>query len=115
MSYGERRGGYSQRRGDGPRKSQNSGALFVNRNKGKEKHPDYTGDLVLDGALTEVILEQYKRTGEFRIRLSAWKNTSEKAGVWLRILASEDKPREERSGGYNRRSEPSERDDAPWD
>lgn len=52
----------------------NKGALFASKDKKTDKHPDYTGKAEVNGK------EMY---------LSAWKNTSKKGEVYLKISFSE--------------------------
>lgn len=55
----------------------NTGALFRNRDKETEKHPDYTGKLNVNGV---------------EMKLSAWINESQKGQKFLRVKVSESKP-----------------------
>lgn len=57
-------------------KKNNSGALFVNKKKVSDSHPDYTGSIVVNGA---------------EYWFSAWKNSSPTAGTYLKCSV---KPKE---------------------
>lgn len=90
MTFGPRKPyGNSQNR----TKKLNTGVLFPTKNKKSESAPDFSGNIELDNALLQDILEQSKTTGVFKIRLVGWKNTSQEHGVYLKLGASKDEPR----------------------
>lgn len=60
----------------------NSGALFVNRVKKKEKSPDYSGELLLD-------LESFGAgEGKVKVRLAGWKKVGKSGTTFLSLSAS---------------------------
>jgi len=58
----------------------NRGVLFVNNRKEKDTHPDYTGNINVDGTEKQ---------------LSAWKKTSKNGKTLLSISVSEPYKKEE--------------------
>ena len=58
----------------------NRGVLFVNNRKEKDNHPDYTGNINVDGTEKQ---------------LSAWKKTSKNGKTFLSISVSEPYKKEE--------------------
>jgi hypothetical protein len=65
------------------------GALFKNNKKEKESHPDYVGDLELNGELLADINAQLTSGIERpKIRLSGWKKEGPTAGVYLSLSPS---------------------------
>ena len=82
----------------------NTGSLFHTKEKKSEKSPDYFGDVLVN--VNDI---EPDANGYFKLRLSGWKNVSEKTGtVYLSLKL--DKPME--AGGY--RSEAAPRSPTPY-
>lgn len=65
------------------------GALFKNNKKEKETHPDYVGDLELNGELLADINAQLASGIEKpKVRLSGWRKEGPTAGVYLSLSPS---------------------------
>lgn len=62
-----------------------SGALFNNRNKKTDKHPDMTGEITVSSKLLHSLKED--ADGDVRIALSVWKSQGPK-GPYLRVIPS---------------------------
>lgn len=90
------------------------GALFRNKNKTSDKHPDLRGDLEISREVLQELVNRSKEGKELKMEVSAWKKHSDKAGPWLSLAAS--KPYE-KTGNFSaspRRSSSSMDDDAPF-
>ena len=60
---------------------ENTGALFSNKNKKTEKHPDYTGSAMVNGKM---------------MNISAWINTAKTTGVkYMRLKFDAFKPKDD--------------------
>ncbi len=66
----------------------NKGALFKNKDKATDKHPDYTGNLNVNGV---------------EMKISAWINESQKGQKFLRLQVSEkqSKPEPQKEVTFN--------------
>lgn len=61
-------------------------ALFVNRNKTEEKHPDYKGDIELTREVVEDMLAQLNSGARFaKAEISGWKRQGQNAGTYLSL------------------------------
>lgn len=56
---------------------ENTGALFKNNEKSKEKQPDFTGDITVNNV---------------KYRLAGWKRVSSKGANFISLVATELKP-----------------------
>jgi uncharacterized protein (DUF736 family) len=66
----------------------NSGALFTNRDKRSQNHPDFRGDLHLDK--TFLIQQMDKSKGALvKISISAWQKTAASGTDYMSLSASE--------------------------
>lgn len=66
----------------------NSGALFTNRDKRSQNHPDFRGDLHLDK--TFLIQQMDKSNGPLvKIAVSAWNKTAASGTEYMSLAASE--------------------------
>lgn len=84
------------------------GALFINRKKTSDKHPDMQGNLEISRELLGELVAQAKAGKPIKMDLSAWSKQSDKAGKWLSMSAS--KPYEKQEQARPRYSD----DDAPF-
>tara|TARA_E500000318_G_C3563790_1_gene214759 strand:+ start:570 stop:917 length:348 start_codon:yes stop_codon:yes gene_type:complete len=61
-------------------------ALFTNRNKTEENHPDYRGDMELDRATVEHMMRQLDNGAKFaKAEISGWKRQGQNAGPYLSL------------------------------
>jgi hypothetical protein len=66
----------------------NSGALFTNKDKRSQMHPDFRGDLHLDK--TFLIQQMDKSSGPLvKISVSAWQKTAASGSNYMSLAASE--------------------------
>ena len=66
----------------------NSGALFTNKDKRSQNHPDFRGDLHLDK--TFLIQQMDKSNGPLvKISVSAWQKTAASGSNYMSLAASE--------------------------
>lgn len=64
------------------------GALFVNKRREKESHPNHRGELTLTKDLLKQLVEQVKAGGEAKLSVAAWNKTS-KGGLDYLSLSAE--------------------------
>jgi uncharacterized protein (DUF736 family) len=71
----------------------NSGAMFPNKDKKTENHPDMRGDIHLDKTFLISLMDKSKNS-LVKIAVSGWKKESSKGLKYLSLAASEpyDKP-----------------------
>ena len=66
----------------------NSGALFTNKDKRSQNHPDFRGDLHLDK--TFLIQQMDKSNGPLvKIAVSAWQKTAASGANYMSLSAAE--------------------------
>ena len=72
------------------------GALFHNREKqAGSKQPDYTGDIEMDRDLVTNMVDQLNNGARFaKVRIAGWGRQSDRAGDFISVKASENRPKE---------------------
>ena len=71
---------------------ENSGALWVNKYKNKDTHPDYKGSVTLSKDMLKMLVERAKAGKDIKLDIGAWKKGgSDKAPV---LSMKFDKPYE---------------------
>jgi uncharacterized protein (DUF736 family) len=72
-----------------------NGALFQNKNRASDKHPEYTGSFELTKELVDAICHAFDH-GQTKMQLAGWKKQSERAGTYLSLSISPpyEKPQE---------------------
>lgn len=63
------------------------GALFVNKRREKDSHPNYRGELTLTKDLLKQMVEQVKAGGEAKLSVAAWNKTSKGGLDYLSLSA----------------------------
>lgn len=92
---------YNQGNPQGQRRP-TGGAIFPNREKASQNHPDYTGDLELDMDTLRQLVADVNAGMPARLRLAGWLNDMKNGGKYLRIKAerSDRQPAGGQQGGY---------------
>lgn len=74
----------------------NRGNIWTNRQKRKENHPDYRGEIEIDLLTLKELVDKAKAGQPAKIEIALWTRSSEKAGTYHRASIGVAREREER-------------------
>ena len=92
------------------------GAIFPPRDgKRNDKSPDFRGTIELSSGLLDEIMQEYKKTGVFKIALLGYKNVSHTGGAYLKLIARKFEPYQGANSSLPKPNVRSvENEDDPW-